>query len=108
MPPWLLAFTLATGDTSAMQMPPRDPWFGPDKVKHGVIAVALEGGTYATLRLGADHREALAGAIVVTASLSLLKELRDRGRTGFSLRDLAWDAAGIAVATLLLSNASQR
>lgn len=108
MPTWVLAFTLATSDTSAMRPPAPDPWFGADKVKHGVLAVALQGGTYATLRLAADHREALAGAIAVTASLSLLKELRDRDRTGFSFRDLAWDAAGIVVATVLLSNADRR
>lgn len=108
MPAWLLAFTLATSDTAAMQRPMHDSWFGPDKVKHGVLAFAIEGGTYATLRLGADHRAALAGAIAATASLSLLKELHDRGGTGFSVRDLAWDAAGIVVATVLLSNAPQR
>lgn len=108
MSAWLLAFTLASNDTSVMRRPVHDPWFGPDKVKHGVLAFAIEGGTYATLRLAADHREALAGAVAVTVSLSLLKELRDRGGTGFSLRDLAWDAAGIAAATVLLSAVPQR
>lgn len=104
MSPLLLAFTLAMADSTEAVAERRDPWVGPDKVKHGVFAFAVQGGSYATLRLTADHRPALAGATLVTVGLSLLKEYRDRDRTGFSIRDLAWDAAGIAVAAVLLSH----
>lgn len=107
MSPVLLAFALLAGDTAAAA-PRHDPWFGADKVKHGVFAFAVQGGGYAALRAGADHRTALAGAVALTAGLSLLKEYRDRGRTGFSARDLAWDAAGIVLATVVLSHQPRR
>jgi len=37
-----------------------------------------------------------------------LKEFRDRGSTGFSWRDLAWDAVGIVAASVVLSHRAQR
>ena len=50
----------------------------------------------------------LAGATAVTLGISLLKELRERGSTGFSWRDLAWDAVGIVAASVVLSHRPQR
>lgn len=108
MPPWLLAVTLLTADSADAPRRNGDPWLGPDKVQHGTLAFAVQGGAYATLRLAADHGPALAGATVVTLGLSILKEVRDRDRTGFSMRDLVWDAAGIVAATLVLSHQPQR
>lgn len=106
--PLLIALTLAAADTTEAAANRHDPWFGPDKVKHGVLAFAVQGGSYASLRLTADHRSAIAGATLVTVGLSLFKEFRDRDRTGFSVRDLAWDAAGIAVAAVMLSHQPRR
>lgn len=106
MPPWMIALSLVTADT-ARSAPP-DPWFGPDKVQHSVVAFAIQGGAYAALRGVGDHRAALAGATLATVGLSILKERLDRKRTGFSFRDLAWDAAGIVVASVIVSHAPQR
>lgn len=107
MPPWIVALTLATADTAPAARPV-DPWFGPDKVKHAVVAFAVQGGSYAALRVAGAHHTALLGATVATIGVSLLKERFDRNRTGFSVRDLAWDALGIAVASAIVSHAPQR
>ena len=108
MPAWLLVFGLASADTVTAPRVANDRWVGPDKVKHLVVAAAAQSGTYAALRLGADHGAALAGATVATVALSLVKERLDRRGTGFSVRDLAWDAAGIAIATFVLTRAPHR
>lgn len=104
----LVLFGSMDASTHAPRADARDPWLAPDKVKHGVLAFAIQGGGYATLRLAADHRGAIAGATVVTAGLGLLKEWRDRRQTGFSYRDLAWDAAGIVLATIVVARSPQR
>ena len=108
MPTWLLVFGLAAADTVAPPRVAHDRWLGADKVKHLVVAAGAQSGTYAALRFGADHGTALAGATVATVALSLVKERLDRRGTGFSVRDLAWDAAGIAIATFVLTRAPHR
>ena len=59
---------------------------------------------YGALRaLGAEHGAALAGATAGTVVVGVGKELRDRATHGdVSVRDLVWDAAGAASATVLL------
>lgn len=107
MPPWLLALSLVTHGDSTTTRPP-DPWFAADKAKHAIVGFAVQSGSYAALRSVGDHGSALAGATAVTLGISLLKELRDRGSTGFSWRDLAWDAVGIVAASVVLSHRPQR
>lgn len=107
MPVWLVAFSLVAADTAARPHP-ADPWFGTDKVKHAVVAFAVQGGSYAAFRTVGAHDTAIVGATVATVGVSLLKERFDRNRTGFSLRDLAWDALGIALASVIVSHAPQR
>lgn len=107
MPPWIVALTLAAADTAAPP-PPADPWLGTDKVKHAVVAFAVQSGGYAALRTAGGHRTAIAGATLAAVGVSLLKERLDRNRTGFSVRDLAWDALGIALASVIVSHAPQR
>ena len=94
-----LLFTLAFGGGA-----PGDRWFGADKVKHFLTSAFVQGATYATLQAaGAERGAALAGATVVTLSVGIGKEWRDRRQGGaFSGRDLAWDAAGAGAATLVL------
>lgn len=113
----MLALGLAASDTTArvpLSEPPRavaqapDPWIGADKVKHATFAFALQGGAYAAMRGATDHRLALAGATVATGVVSLLKERMDRRTTGFSARDLAWDAVGIVAASVLLASVPHR
>jgi uncharacterized protein YfiM (DUF2279 family) len=95
-----LVFTLGTRAPEHT----RDPWFGPDKLQHFFASAFVQSLGYGTLRaVGAEHRVALAGATAGTIVAGVGKELRDRRTHGdVSARDLVWDAAGAASATLLL------
>ncbi|HEU4563120.1 MAG TPA: hypothetical protein VFS05_00670 [Gemmatimonadaceae bacterium] len=86
--------------------PPPDRWFAPDKIKHFFMAAFVQSVTYSAIRAAdGSHRTALAGATAVTAAVSVGKEAHDwRARRQFSVRDLAWDAAGAATATVLLNH----
>jgi putative lipoprotein len=81
-----------------------DAWFGPDKLQHFFTSAFVQSLGYGTLRkAGAPHGGALAGATAGSAVLGVGKEVHDRRTRGeFSLRDLAWDAAGAGAATVLL------
>lgn len=85
---------------------PPDHWFGPDKIKHFFVAAFTQSVAYTVLQTArVRHDQALAGATVVTAVVSVGKELRDRRKSGlFSVRDLVWDAAGAAAASALLDH----
>jgi len=89
---------------------PRDHWFGADKLKHFFVAAFTQSVTYSALQaVKVKHGDALAAAWVVTAGVSVAKEIHDRRTTGlFSVRDLVWDAAGAGVASLLLSHSVRR
>lgn len=101
---WLLAASIQLTPAPA---PPPDPWFGLDKVKHFFVSAFVQSVAYGTLRAtNVDHRSSMYGATAVTALLGVGKELRDRrGGSGFSVRDLIWDAAGAGTAGLLLDRA---
>jgi putative lipoprotein len=95
---WTLAFLLS--------IPPwqKDAWFGRDKAKHFLAAAAIQSVSYAVWRdRGAHSEPALWRASAVTATVSLGKEVFDRsqGRI-FSVRDLAWDAAGAGAASVVI------
>ena len=96
-----LAFALTFGAPADR---PRDSWFGADKIKHFATSAALQCMSYGALRAtNADHRSSLLGASVITVTVGVGKELHDRRATGlFSVRDLAWDAAGAGAATAVL------
>ena len=87
--------------------PPRqaqDAWVAPDKLRHFAGAYAVTAFTHAVVRSVTDDDGAtlaLAAAAGVAASIG--KEWLDARRGGAaSLRDLVWDAAGIAAALLLM------
>ena len=90
--PLALALSLTT--------PPRDRWFGADKLKHFFVAAFTQTVTYSALQAAkVRHGPALAGASAVTAAVSVAKEVHDRRSNGlFSVRDLVWDAAGAGAA----------
>ena len=89
--------------------PPRDRWFGIDKLKHFVVSALAQSAAYGALQYaGAPHRTAVRGSLAAGAALGLGRELLDRRARGrFSVRDLAWDAAGLAAATALVSHAER-
>jgi len=80
-----------------------DRWFGSDKLKHFFLSFGTTGFAWAgagTVGAG-DAAGWIAPAVAGLAGIG--KELSDRSRGwGFSLRDLAWDAAGVAAALLAL------
>jgi uncharacterized protein YfiM (DUF2279 family) len=84
---------------------PSDSWWGPDKVKHFFMSAFVQSASYSALRLTRlDRGVSLGGATVVTLSLGLGRELHDRRTKGqFSVRDLAWNAAGVGAASLVLA-----
>jgi putative lipoprotein len=99
-----LAAVLLTG---APHVPPApDRWFGADKLKHFFMSAFIQSVSYSALRAAdAPHGTALAGASAATAAFGVGKELHDwRARGEFSLRDLTWDAAGGAAASVLLNH----
>jgi uncharacterized protein YfiM (DUF2279 family) len=84
--------------------PPSDRWLAGDKLQHFFTSAFVQSMSYGALRTsGLEHGAALAGASATTAAVGVGKEVRDlRVRGEFSVRDLAWDAAGAGAATVLL------
>ena len=97
-----LAFVIAAA-------PPRDTWFGADKLKHFFTAAVVQSLSYSAVRAtGAEHRAALRTAWGVTAVVSIGKEIRDRHTTElFSVRDLVWDTGGALLATAMLNHSER-
>jgi hypothetical protein len=90
-----------------LALPPRDGWFGPDKVKHFLIGAFVQSVSYSALRTAtADPGPSLAAASLATAAVAVGKEVRDRRVTGlFSVPDAVWSVAGAGASTILLVNA---
>jgi uncharacterized protein YfiM (DUF2279 family) len=87
----LLAFTMAA-DTAK----PKDRMLSEDKFKHAGMSFAITSFSYA-----ATENKAAAVSAAVTAGL--LKELYDRRhKRPFSVKDLMWDAAGIALGYVMI------
>jgi len=86
--------------------PGGDSWFGADKVKHFFMGAFIQSVAYSAVRAtGARHEASLVAATGVTAGVSIGKEWWDAHSGGTpSVRDLTWDAAGAASATLLLQH----
>jgi uncharacterized protein YfiM (DUF2279 family) len=85
---------------------PGDRWFGPDKLKHFFVTAFIQSVTYGALSATrSGHQSSLLGATAASAAFGLGRELHDqRVKGAFSVRDLAWDAAGAGAATLMLSH----
>jgi uncharacterized protein YfiM (DUF2279 family) len=84
--------------------PSPDAWLAEDKLRHLGASFAIASFASAGARglgIGRDGARAVAAGAGLAAGL--LKEISDRRRGGgFSLRDLAWDAAGVAAALFVL------
>ncbi|MFN3597521.1 MAG: hypothetical protein ACK41D_09660 [Rubricoccaceae bacterium] len=92
----------------ARRPPPDDPWLGQDKLLHaaGSFLIALSAQYVLTQKIG--QRDALAFPVAAfgTFGLGLVKEVADSRRPvnpHFSTRDLVADAAGIALAGVVVA-----
>ncbi len=83
---------------------PADRWFAEDKAKHFFVSAFLQSYGYGALRaVGVSPRMSLAAATAGTLSVGAGKEIWDaQGHGTPSGKDLTWDAAGAAAATVLL------
>lgn len=87
-----------------------DNWFGPDKVKHFFMSALVQSITYSVAQVTtrAPRSSLLLSASVASAAVGIGKEMHDRGSYGlFSVRDIAWDAAGAGTASLMLARTRQ-
>ncbi|HEU4586683.1 MAG TPA: hypothetical protein VFR95_13095 [Gemmatimonadaceae bacterium] len=82
-----------------------DSWLSSDKVKHFFMSAFVQSVSYSALRTArVSHDGALVGASALTLTAGVVKEIHDdRSGERFSVRDLAWDAAGAGAATVLLA-----
>jgi uncharacterized protein YfiM (DUF2279 family) len=83
---------------------PADPWFATDKAQHFFMAAFVQSLGFSGLRaVGLSRSVSLAGATLASSAVSVGKELYDAKHGGDpSVKDLTWDVAGIAAATVLL------
>ncbi|HEY9516523.1 MAG TPA: hypothetical protein VIQ74_12660 [Gemmatimonadaceae bacterium] len=82
-----------------------DSWLSADKMKHFFISAFIQSVSYSVLRTAhVSNDGALVGASAMTLVVGVGKEIHDeRAGERFSVRDLAWDAAGAGAAAALLS-----
>jgi uncharacterized protein YfiM (DUF2279 family) len=103
----LLSLSLAANLVFAQTAVARDRWFGVDKIKHFFISAFIESVSYSVLQASnVKRRPALAGAIGVSATLGVAREIHDKRTPGnrFSYRDLTWDALGIGAGAVMLTH----
>ncbi len=83
-----------------------DRWFAADKLRHFFASYGAVAIGYGSARLvGIEREEGLRLAVAGGAVAGVAKEWSDvRSGGPFSVRDLVWDAAGIATAYALLRN----
>ena len=95
---------------SAMAQHPADQWLGADKVKHFFTSALIQSLAYSVTQVTTkgSRSSLLFSASVATAAVGIGKEVYDRRSYGhFSVRDLAWDAAGAGTASLMLVRTRQ-
>ncbi len=100
----VLAVALAPRSVSAQL--PADNWIGADKVKHFFMSALVQSLVYSVTQVTThgSRSSLLLSASVASAAVGIGKEVHDRRSYGhFSVRDLAWDAAGVGAATLMLT-----
>ena len=87
----LLALTLVSAT-------PRDPWFSVDKPIHATISFTTPFAVHDLLVhvCKIDNTKSTAISLGLTAAACVGKEWLDRRHNGWSWKDLAYDAAGLA------------
>jgi uracil-DNA glycosylase len=102
----VIALALVAGPRVASAQIPADHWIGADKVKHFFTTALIQSLAYSVIQVTTQaHRSSLLfSASVASAAAGIGKEMYDRRSYGhFSVRDLAWDAAGAGTASLMLA-----
>ncbi len=97
--PWLVA------RSRAEEVPVRgsDRWLAEDKAQHFAMSFAATGMWYGAARLALEPVPARATAVGAAVAMGVGKELWDVTRGGpFSVKDLFWDALGVALGYTLL------
>lgn len=104
-----LMFSAAVSPAQTHATRAKEPVFGPDKVKHFLIAGFVETVAFSGLQaVGANRNMARSGALAAVAGASIGREIHDRKTKGlFSIPDLVWDALG-AGAALVIINKTQK
>ncbi|QSQ24094.1 hypothetical protein JY651_03710 [Pyxidicoccus parkwayensis] len=96
---FLLGMLLVLPGIPALGASPGDEWFGTDKAKHFAVCTVLAGAGYGggALLFDAPSARWITGAGLAMGA-GLVKELYDTrsGGSGFSVKDLTWDAVGTA------------
>lgn len=100
---------LMLGAGCASSVPAHDPWFGQDKAYHFAGAAVI--GATTTFAAHEGHLsdgQTIALAIPVTLAIGAGKEAYDRNVKGtfWSWRDMAWNAAGAVVGSMLALQAN--
>lgn len=86
----------------AGEPPARDAWFAEDKLRHFTVSAAATTVGYGGARFLLDAEPAAVTAGSIALGLGIAKELMDvRAGGPFSLKDLIWDAAGVALGLTL-------
>ena len=101
-----VGLALVAGPRAANAQIPADHWIGADKVKHFFTTALIQSLTYSVIQVTtkAPRSSLLFSASVASAAAGIGKEMYDRRSYGhFSVRDLAWDAAGAGTASLMLA-----
>lgn len=100
----LLMLCLSLGGGPSAPTQPRDRWFGEDKLKHFVTSFIVTSLASSGARAaGLDNDAAMLVGTGTGVSLGLWKEWSDRTAEGHtaSLRDVAWDLAGVGAAAVV-------
>ncbi|HUG42142.1 MAG TPA: hypothetical protein VMM12_16860 [Longimicrobiales bacterium] len=76
----------------------RDPWLAEDKLQHFSLSFGATAMGYGGARFLLEPDAALVTAGATALGLGIAKELMDvRSGAWFSVKDLVWDAAGVAL-----------
>lgn len=81
-----------------------DPWLSPDKAKHFFLSMFVESLSFSVLRAANTSRTgSLFGAAAAGVGFGAGREIYDYYHPGTpSLKDLAWDVAGVAAGAVAL------
>lgn len=89
----------------AVAAPHRDPWLGEDKARHFAMSFAATAFAYAAARSALDPGHARIAAPAAAVAAGVGKEIHDaRDGRWFSLRDMAWNLAGVALGLALIQH----